>query len=46
MKKVGMAESAEQLLAVTGWLPVLLRTAKPREQANAQGSDAYPEAAE
>ena len=28
MKKQGMAEAAEQLLAATGWLPVLMR--KPR----------------
>ncbi|EJN13519.1 putative transcriptional regulator [Bradyrhizobium sp. YR681] len=29
MKKPDMAEAAEQLLATTGWLPILLRTAKP-----------------
>jgi len=28
MKKQGMAEAAEQLLAGTGWLPALLRTAR------------------
>jgi ParB family transcriptional regulator, chromosome partitioning protein len=28
MKKQGMAEAAEQLLAGTGWLPALLRTAQ------------------
>jgi ParB family chromosome partitioning protein len=28
MKKQGMAEAAEQLLAATGWLPALLRTAR------------------
>jgi ParB family transcriptional regulator, chromosome partitioning protein len=26
MKKLDMAEAAEQLLATTGWLPALLRT--------------------
>jgi ParB family chromosome partitioning protein len=28
MKKQGMAEAAEQLLAGTGWLPAPLRTAR------------------
>jgi ParB family transcriptional regulator, chromosome partitioning protein len=28
MKKPGMAEAAEQLLAGTGWLPALLRTGR------------------
>lgn len=50
MKKVDMAEAAEQLLAPTDWLPSLLRTAKPQDRADAstdaQDSDAYPEAAE
>jgi ParB family chromosome partitioning protein len=50
MKKVDMAEAAEQLLAATDWLPALLRTAKPQEQAGAQidvlGGDGYSEAAE
>ncbi|MGX1317637.1 ParB family chromosome partitioning protein [Bradyrhizobium sp. USDA 377] len=46
MKKVDMAEAAEQLLAGTGWLPTWLRTAKSQEQAGSQGTDAYPEAAE
>jgi hypothetical protein len=36
MKKVDMAEAAERLLAATDWLPALLRTAKPQEQAGAQ----------
>jgi ParB family transcriptional regulator, chromosome partitioning protein len=39
MKKQGMAEAAEQLLAATGWLPVLMRT--PRA---AQGSIETPQA--
>ncbi len=50
MKKVDMAEAAEQLLAPTGWLPSLLRTGKPEDRTDAstdaQDSDAYSEAAE
>lgn len=50
MKKIDMAEAAEQLLAATGWLPSLLRTAMPQDRADApteaQGSDAYSQAAE
>lgn len=50
MKKVDMAGAAEQLLAATDWLPVLLRTAKPHEQAEAakdtRGSEGYSQAAE
>jgi ParB family chromosome partitioning protein len=50
MKKVDMAEAAEQLLAAADWLPSLLSTAKPQEQSEAstdgQGGDAYSEAAE
>ncbi|MEY9543183.1 ParB family chromosome partitioning protein [Bradyrhizobium diazoefficiens] len=50
MKKVDMAEAAEQLLAATDWLPSLLRTAKPQERADApsdaQDGDSYSEAAE
>jgi hypothetical protein len=46
MKKVDMAEAAEQMLAATDWLPSLLRTAKPQERTDAQGGDAYSEAAE
>jgi ParB family chromosome partitioning protein len=50
MKKVDMAEAAEQLLAATDWVPVLLRTVKPQERTDAptdvQGGDAYSEAAE
>ena len=38
MKKQGMAEAAEQLLAATGWLPALMRT--PRA---AQGSTKSPQ---
>ena len=48
MKKQPMAEAAEQLLAGTGWLPVLMRT---RESAwltagQTEGSDGYSVAAE
>jgi ParB family chromosome partitioning protein len=39
MKKHGMAEAAEQLLAATGWLPLLMRT--PRA---AQGPAESPQA--
>ena len=50
MKKIDMAEAAEQLLAATDWLPSLLRTAKPQERADAssdaQDGDSYSEAAE
>jgi ParB family chromosome partitioning protein len=50
MKKVDMAEAAEQLLAATDWLPPLLRTAGPRKPADAprdaQDSETYSEAAE
>lgn len=49
MKKVDMAEAAEQLLAATDWLPAVLRTAKPQEQSDAPTAgrdDAYSEAAE
>jgi ParB family chromosome partitioning protein len=50
MKKVDMAEAAEQLLAATDWLPSLLRTAKPQDRADApkeaQENDAYSQAAE
>ena len=50
MKKVDMAKAAEQLLAATGWLPSLLRTAKPKERSDeqdqTQSGDAYSQAAE
>ena len=32
MKKQPMAEAAEQLLAGTGWLPSVLRTAQPEAE--------------
>jgi ParB family transcriptional regulator, chromosome partitioning protein len=52
MKKADMAEAAEQLLAATGWLPNLLRTAKAGDEqpaaapVDAQGDDTYSQAAE
>ncbi len=50
MKKVDMAEAAEQLLAATGWLPPLLRTVELHEQVGAstdtQDSEGYSQAAE
>jgi ParB family chromosome partitioning protein len=50
MKKIDMAEAAEQLLAATDWLPPLLRTANLQKSADAlrdaQDSGTYSEAAE
>ena len=51
MKKLDMAEAAEQLLAPTDWLPALLRTAKPVAEpvetpTDVEGGEAYSEAAE
>jgi len=52
MKKAEMAEAAEQLLAATGWLPNLLRTAKAGDEQSAAapvdagGDDTYSQAAE
>ncbi|MCP1913810.1 ParB family chromosome partitioning protein [Bradyrhizobium elkanii] len=50
MKKADMALAAEQLLAATGWLPSLLRTAASQGQAGlqseAQGSEPHSQAAE
>jgi len=51
MKKIDMAEAAEQLLIPTDWLPVLLRTAKPVAEpvetpTAVEGGEAYSEAAE
>ncbi|WP_246226040.1 ParB/RepB/Spo0J family partition protein [Chelativorans xinjiangense] len=51
MKKQPMAEAAEQLLTATGWLPAMMRTAKPAwfsepemERRDALESDALAEA--
>lgn len=52
MKKAEMAKAAEQLLAATGWLPSLLRTAKASDEqsavapVDAEGDDTYSQAAE
>ena len=46
LKKPDMAEAAEQLLAGTGWLPSLLRTARPAWLDAAPEVDAYLQAAE
>lgn len=50
MKKADMAQAAEQLLAATGWLPSLLRTAMPQGQADpqseAQDGEPHSQAAE
>lgn len=50
LKKAEMAAAAEQLLAATGWLPALLRTARTEDQADApdmaQGDDLRSQAAE
>ncbi|MDX0312550.1 chromosome partitioning protein ParB [Sinorhizobium meliloti] len=43
LKKPEMAQAAEQLLAGTGWLPTVLRTARPAAESEA---DAYLQAAE
>lgn len=46
LKKPEMAEAAEQLLAGTGWLPSLLRTARPAWLDAEPEGDAYLQAAE
>ncbi|KKX29423.1 ParB/Srx family N-terminal domain-containing protein [Rhizobium sp. LC145] len=46
MKKVQMAEAAEQLLAGTGWLPPLLRTEQPASPAAPQAEADAETAAE
>ena len=46
MKKQAMAEAAETLLAGTGWLPALLRTADDSEPPVAEASGDYAHAAE
>ena len=54
MKKQPMAEAAEQLLAGTGWLPPLMRTAPVAEASGGsvedigatEASEGFPEAAE
>lgn len=46
LKKPEMAEAAEQILAGTGWLPSLLRTARPAWLTAEPEADAYLQAAE
>ncbi|WP_315828393.1 MULTISPECIES: ParB/RepB/Spo0J family partition protein [unclassified Bradyrhizobium] len=51
MKKLDMADAAEQLLTATGWLPALLRTPEPDLECASEASDeqadaTYPAAAE
>jgi ParB family chromosome partitioning protein len=51
MKKLDMADAAEQLLATTSWLPALLRTPKPDQERvgetpNEQTGATYSAAAE
>ena len=43
MKKQDMAEAAEQLVIVTGWLPALMRTPAVQERADHQQADAAAE---
>lgn len=40
MKKLDMAQAAEQLLAGTGWLPAILRTPEPEQPAPVEAEDA------
>lgn len=46
LKKAEMAQAAEQLLAGTGWLPTVLRTARPVGIEAESEADAYLQAAE
>lgn len=46
LKKPEMAQAAEQLLAGTGWLPSVLRTARPAWVESEPEADAYLQAAE
>lgn len=46
LKKTEMAQAAEQLLAGTGWLPFVLRPARPVDIEAAPEADAYLQAAE
>ncbi len=39
MKKPDMAQTAEQLLAGTGWLPAVLRTPEPEQPAPVEAED-------
>lgn len=46
LKKTEMADAAEQLLAGTGWLPAIMRTARPAWLDEAHDGDAFQIAAE
>jgi len=46
LKKQEMAQAAEQLLAATGWLPTLLRTAQPARQDAEPEGEVFAQAAE
>ncbi|MDQ0504229.1 ParB/RepB/Spo0J family partition protein [Xanthobacter agilis] len=46
LKKPEMADAAEQLLAGTGWLPAVMRTARPAWLDDRQDNDAFQIAAE
>ncbi|WP_217696131.1 hypothetical protein [Insolitispirillum peregrinum] len=46
LKKAEMAQAAEQLLAGTGWLPPVLRTARPASRVAGSDAEALAQAAE
>jgi ParB family chromosome partitioning protein len=46
LKKPEMVQAAEQLLAGTGWLPTVLRTARPSSRDTGADAEAYVQAAE
>jgi ParB family chromosome partitioning protein len=46
LKKAEMAQAAEQLLAGTGWLPSVLRTARPVSRDTGSDTEAFAQAAE
>lgn len=46
LKKSEMAQAAEQLLAGTGWLPTVLRTARPVSRDTESDAEAFVQAAE
>jgi ParB family chromosome partitioning protein len=46
LKKPEMAQAAEQLLAGTGWLPSVLRTARPASRDAGSDAEAFAQAAE
>ena len=46
LKKTEMAQAAEQLLAGTGWLPTVLRTARPVSRDTESDAEAFVQTAE